>query len=90
MVAVMDRSIEARKSSVEKAIKLLSKEYIERLTDDDFIGACEYLTNKEKASAFITLPSKRMRDLWLQSLAGVLILKDVDRLDLFAEPLDDL
>jgi hypothetical protein len=81
MVAAINRSIDARKPSVVRAVELLSKEYLDSLTDNDFIDACKVLTNSEMASTFITLPNKRLRDLWLKEEAGVFIIQDVDNIN---------
>jgi hypothetical protein len=49
----IEASIEANKSSITKAIKILAKEYLERLTKDNFGRASDTLTDKSKALAFI-------------------------------------
>jgi hypothetical protein len=51
------------RDKVELAVQLLESEYKERLSKDDFVNAIELLTEKSKASVFITLNSIDIRDL---------------------------
>ena len=44
---------------------MLAKEYLERLTKDDFGYASDILTDESKALAFIAQPTKDLRDAWL-------------------------
>jgi hypothetical protein len=45
VIAAFNRSIEARKSSIVKAIEMLSEEYFERLTEDEFVRAVDLLSD---------------------------------------------
>jgi hypothetical protein len=49
-----------------KAIEILVKEYTERLDEEDFGRATDTLSDEVKASVFITLLAKDMRDKWLE------------------------
>jgi hypothetical protein len=62
IVTAINRSIEAQKSSIIKAIEILAEEYYNRLTEDDFGRATDILSDKMKASVFITLLRKNIRD----------------------------
>jgi hypothetical protein len=73
IVAAINRSIEARKSSIIKAIEILAEEYYDRLTEDDFGRATDILSDEVKASVFITLPRKDMRDRWLERHASIIL-----------------
>ena len=73
IVAAINRSIEARKTSIIKAIEILAEEYYERLSEDDFGRATDTLSDEVKASVFITLPVKDMRDRWLERQAGIVL-----------------
>jgi hypothetical protein len=57
LIMAIYRSIEARKTSVIKAIEMLNEEYYERLTEDDFGRAIDLLSDEVKASVFITVGS---------------------------------
>jgi S-adenosylmethionine synthetase len=74
VVTAIKQSIEARKSSIIKAIELLAEEYYERLTEDDFGRATDTLSDEVKASVFITLPVKDMRDRWLERHARIVLI----------------
>ena len=74
IIAAINRSIEARKTSVIKAIEMLAEEYYERLTEDDFGRAIDSLSDEVKASVFITLPVKDMRDRWLERHANIALI----------------
>jgi hypothetical protein len=71
ILAAFERSVEARTSSVVKAIQILSKEYYDLLSEDDFGRATDTLTDEMKASVFVTLPLKEMRDSWLKRHANI-------------------
>ena len=74
LIATINRSIEARTSSVVKAIKILAEEYYKRLDENDFGRATDLLSDEVKASVFITLPEQEMRDKWLERNAGIILL----------------
>jgi hypothetical protein len=74
ILAAFERSVKARTSSVIKAIELLSEEYYELLSDDDFGRATDILTDELKASVFITLPKREIRDNWLKRHVDILFL----------------
>ena len=74
LIAAITRSIEARKSSIIKAIEILAEEYYERLSKSDFGYAIDVLSNEIKASVFITLLIKDIRDKWLERHTRVLLL----------------
>ena len=74
VIAAFNRSIEARKSSIVKAIEILVQDYYERLTKDDFGRATDALSDEVKASVFITLPVKDMRDRWLERHASIVLI----------------
>jgi hypothetical protein len=74
LITAITRSIEARKSSIIRAIEILAEEYYERLSESDFGIATDILTYEIKASVFITLPVKDMRDRWLERHAGVFLI----------------
>jgi hypothetical protein len=73
IIAAINRSIEARKSSIIKAIEILVEEYKKRVSEVDFFTATDILSNEVKASVFITLP-KEMRDRWLEREANIIVL----------------
>ena len=77
LVMAINRSIESRslppKTSIIRAIEILSEEYYERLTEADFDCATDILSDEAKASVFITLPRKDMRDRWLERHASVIL-----------------
>jgi hypothetical protein len=74
LITAITRSIEARKSSIIRAIEILVEEYYERLSESDFGIATDILADEIKASVFITLPVKDMRDRWLERQAGVFLI----------------
>ena len=74
IIAAFNRSIEARKSSIVKAIEMLSEEYFERLTEDEFVRAVDLLSDEVKASVFITLPVRDIRDRWLEKHASIVLI----------------
>jgi hypothetical protein len=74
VIAAFNRSIEARKSSIVKAIEMLSEEYFERLTEDEFVRAVDLLSDEVKASVFITLPVRDIRDRWLEKHASIVLI----------------
>jgi hypothetical protein len=74
LITAITRSIEARKSSIIRAIEILAEEYYERLSESDFGIATDILADEIKASVFITLPVKDMRDRWLERQAGVFLI----------------
>jgi hypothetical protein len=74
IIAAFNRSIEARKSSIVKAIEILVQDYYERLTEDDFGRATDTLSDEVKASVSITLPVKDMRDRWLERHASIVLI----------------
>ena len=61
-------------TSVVKAIKILAKEYYKRLDENDFRRTTDSLSDKVKASVFITLLEKEIRDKWLERNAGIMLL----------------
>jgi hypothetical protein len=78
LVMAINRSIESRlltpKLNIMKAIEILSKEYYERLTEDDFLCAIETLSDDIKASVFISLSRKDTRDKWLERHASIILI----------------
>jgi hypothetical protein len=74
IMAAFNRSIEARKSNITKAIEILAKEYETRLSEDDFDTAIEVLSDEAKASVFLGLLKQDIRDRWLERHANVLLL----------------
>jgi hypothetical protein len=74
----INRSIESRlltpKSNIMKAIEILSEEYYERLTEDDFVRAIDTLSDDIKASVFISLSRKDTRDNWLERHASIILI----------------
>jgi hypothetical protein len=77
LVAAINQSIEARKSSIIRAIEILVQEFKERVTETDFFTATDILSNEVKASVFITLP-KDIRDRWLEREASIIVLSSID------------
>jgi hypothetical protein len=73
-LTAINRSIEARKSSIIRAIEILSEEYYERLTEIDFGRATDTLSDEVKASVFVSLSREDTRDKWLERHADVLLL----------------
>jgi hypothetical protein len=73
VIAAFNRSIEAQKSSIVKAIEILVQDYRERLTEDDFGRATDTLSDEVKASVFITLLVKE-RERWLERHASIAII----------------
>jgi hypothetical protein len=59
------RSTEASKSSITKAIELLSLEYSTRLLETDFDRAVDTLSDEIRASVFVSLEG-HSRDRWLE------------------------
>jgi hypothetical protein len=78
LVLAINRSIESRlltlKSNIMKAIEILSEEYYERLTEDDFSRATDTLSDDIKASVFISLSRKDTRDKWLERHASIILI----------------
>jgi hypothetical protein len=78
LVLAINRSIESRlltlKSNIMKAIEILSEEYYERLTEDDFSCATDTLSDDIKASVFISLSRKDTRDKWLERHASIILI----------------
>jgi hypothetical protein len=78
LVIAINRSIESQslppKTSMMRAIEILSKEYYERLTEDDFARATETLSDDIKASIFISLSRKDRRDQWLERHASIILI----------------
>lgn len=77
IIAAINRSIESRlsqKSNIMKAIELLAEEYYNRLSEVDFGVATDILSDEIKASVFISLPVKDMRDRWLERHTNVFLL----------------
>ena len=73
MITAINRSIEARKSNIVKAIEILASQYQERLSEDDFGVATDLLTDESKAAVFVTLPSINLKDKWLVRQTGVVL-----------------
>jgi hypothetical protein len=78
LVIAINRSLESRllsqKSNIMKAIELLSEEYYISLSEVDFGAATDLLSDEIKASVFISLPVKDMRDRFLERHANVALL----------------
>lgn len=74
LMAAFNQSIEARKSTITRAIGILAKEYETRLSADDFDTAVEVLSDEAKASVFLGLPKEVMKDRWLERHANVFFL----------------
>jgi hypothetical protein len=74
LIMAINRSIEARKTSVINAIEMLNEEYYERLTEDDFGRAIDLLSDEVKASVFITLSVRDTRDRWLERHASIVLI----------------
>jgi hypothetical protein len=72
IVKAINRSIEARKSNITKAIEILTEEYYTRLLATDFDRAIDLLSDETKASVFISLALKDVRDRWLERHAQVI------------------
>ena len=53
---------------------MLSEEYFERLTEDEFVRAVDLLSDEVKASVFITLPVRDIRDRWLEKHASIVLI----------------
>jgi hypothetical protein len=76
LITAINRSIESRlsqKSNIMKAIELLSEEYYISLSEVDFGAATDVLSDEIKASVFISLPVKDMRDRFLERHANVVL-----------------
>ena len=71
IVDAINRSIEARKSNITKAIEMLTKEYYTRLPATDFDQAIDLLSDDTKASIFVSLALKDIKDRWLERYAQV-------------------
>ena len=74
LVTAINRSIEARKTSIIKAIEILAEEYYKRLTEDDFGRATDALSDEVKASVFITIAIKDIKDSWLERHASITLI----------------
>jgi len=61
---------QSHENNTEKAIKLLTKEYADRLGLDSLLEASILLEDVSKASAFLSLNGK-LRDMWLEKSAGI-------------------
>jgi hypothetical protein len=70
LAEAINRSTEAHKSSVIKAIELLDLDYSTRLSDTCFDQAVDILSDEMRASVFISLSGDR-RDRWLERHAHV-------------------
>ncbi|KAK9349988.1 hypothetical protein V1523DRAFT_399652 [Lipomyces doorenjongii] len=62
ILAAVNRSMEARKSNIMKAIEILAEEYYGRLSEVDFGRATDVLSDEVKASVFVSLPLTAMKD----------------------------
>jgi hypothetical protein len=71
VVEAINRSIEARRSEVSKAIEILTAEYYTRLPRADFHQAVDLLSDEIKASVFVSLGVRDIRDGWLERHAQV-------------------
>ncbi|KAK9241511.1 hypothetical protein V1506DRAFT_443042, partial [Lipomyces tetrasporus] len=71
ILAAINRSIDGRKSNPVRAIELLSMEYYDRLSEDDFDRATNILSDEIKASVFVSLPRRDIRDKWLERHAQI-------------------
>jgi hypothetical protein len=67
-------SQEARQNVSVEAIRLLHKEYKDRLSALDFIKTIEFIENKAKAEVFLNLTDKAIRDLWLENSCTITFL----------------
>ena len=62
IVDTINRLIEAQKSNITKAIEILTKEYYTRLPVTDFDQAIDLLSDNTKASIFVSLVLKDIKD----------------------------
>ena len=65
-IALARKAKETFESSQLRAIRLLSKEYRERLLPVDFVAAITYFKNEGNASTFLAIEDVEIRDLWLE------------------------
>jgi len=65
-IALARKAKETFESSQLRTIRLLSKEYRERLLPVDFVAAITYFKNEGNASTFLTIEDVEIRDLWLE------------------------
>jgi len=65
-IALARKAKETFESSQLRTIRLLSKEYRERLLPVDFVTAITYFKNEGNASTFLVIEDVEIRDLWLE------------------------
>jgi hypothetical protein len=61
VLVLQDQQARGRKNKVEIAVELLENEYQDRLSEEHFIDALNFLTDVAKASLFITLKSSSIQ-----------------------------
>jgi hypothetical protein len=71
IIEAINRSIEARRSNTSRAIEILAEEYYNRLPEAAFDRVVDLLSDETKASIFISLGVRDIRDKWLERQAGV-------------------
>jgi hypothetical protein len=78
LIMTINRSIESRlltlKLNIMRAIDILSEEYYERLTEDDFTRAIDILSDDIKVLVFISLSRKDTRDNWLERHTSIILI----------------
>lgn len=71
-----------RKNRVELAVELLKKEYLHRLSTDEFLDIVDLIENEAKASVFLSLPGIAIRDIWLQKQVNINLVFDISNTEL--------
>lgn len=66
---------EAHESNQQKAVKLLEKEYKQRLDIIAFLHTCTLFKDDGNAVTFITLTDREVRDCWLEIETKTLLLQ---------------
>lgn len=67
---------------MELAVELLKKEYLHRLSTDEFLDVVDLVENEAKASVFLSLPGIDIRDIWLQKQVNINLVFDISNTEL--------